>query len=155
MNRLYPWIVFGSLLLTFCRQEPAEENELGAIYLNDFGMCFPTFNNSENTGYVITNNSQYQALRNSTLNHYINCDTAQLPTIDFNIYSLLGYFTEGTCSLNNTKEIVLDQRHRQYIYKIKVQEYGMCKMLVTTMNWALVPRLPGGYKVVFDVSEPE
>lgn len=152
MNRLVKFLIIGLFILNSCKKDNNQEIKLEVVYLSDFGMCFPTFNSAFCSGYVICDNKSYQDFRNSTVFKDITCDTAQLPNIDFDKYSLIGIFTEGQCSLNNTKEIITDTSHKDYVYRIKVNESGSCKMLVTTMNWAKVPKLPSDYNVVFNIT---
>ena len=106
------------------------------------------------TEVVITDNESYLEYFNQKRVYPYNsdCDTAELPAIDFGTYSLIGKYTEGGgCDADFRREIIDYQREKKIVYTIKVKYTGSCKMLITCMNWALIPRLKNGYEVEFKV----
>jgi hypothetical protein len=41
----------------------------------------------------------------------------------------------------------------KYIFTVYVNDKGLCKSQGVSMNWVLVPKLPSGYSVQFEVEE--
>ena len=66
---------------------------------------------------------------------------------------MLGKKASGGCRVGFKREVISDDSNSQYIYKITVCEYGLCKSARISMNWVLVPKLPQGYTVKFEVEE--
>ncbi len=144
----------GGIAVIGCEKPPiciGGKDENGGIIVSefDFGDCFNQYSVPANE-WVITNDSLYQLLK-TALEKYPKdgCDTTHLPPIDFSKYTLLGKRTEGGCRLYNKRKVIDDKVNKQYIYEIKVKQCGICKRLVTNMNWVLVPKLPPGYSVKF------
>ena len=77
-------------------------------------------------GYVINSDTAYQALG---LKKYTKdeCQNATLPFIDFTQYTLLGKMATGGCRVGFKRDVARDDTNSQYLYKIIVCEYGMCK----------------------------
>ena len=79
------------------------------------------------------------------------CHQAELPNIDFEKYTLLGYYKEASgCSLGYQPKVRKSIIRKKYIYKVKVNSSGNCAKLDFSSNWILVPKLPKGYTVKFN-----
>lgn len=122
------------------------------FYDNILSTCFYGISGSKYNEIIITDNETYQTFGDSIRIHPANvdCDTAKLPYIDFNKYSLLGKRTNGGgCSAKYDRKILKDIENKKIIYQISVVYEGNCKMLLGSMNWAYIPKLPNDYKVEF------
>ena len=122
----------------------------------DFGECFDNNSRPDYTvdQYIITNDSTYQALSVNLKYDFVNrpeCNNAEPQLIDFLKHSLLGHYASGGCEVDFIREVTDDNANQRYIYTIKVLECGRCKKLQVSMNWVLVPKLPQGYTVKFEV----
>ncbi|MDR0604903.1 MAG: hypothetical protein LBG80_11435 [Bacteroidales bacterium] len=74
--------------------------------------------------------------------------------IDFSQYTLLGKYTSGGgCKVNFERNVSKNMLDKQMIYSIQVKQYGLCEMLVESMNWVLISKLSNDYSVVFTVKE--
>ncbi len=68
------------------------------------------------------------------------------------ILTQIGKYTEGGgCDVSYNREIIDYKRQNKIVYAIKVGYTGMFAMLVTNMNWALIPKLKDNYRVEFIV----
>ncbi len=116
-----------------------------------FGDCFSDYM-VENKDYVITNDSQYKALKIQRSDNS-SCANATYPVIDFTKYTLLGkYATGGGCSIGYARNVSRDDAAKTYTYTVHVKGCGECAMAGISNNWVLVPRLPDGYTVKFLVN---
>jgi len=81
------------------------------------------------------------------------CDNYSLPEIDFATYSLLGKYTVSDGEVKYYKrEVIKNLESLKYTYNI----YMKCKnnnKAAVSMNWVLVPKLPAGYSVEFNVEK--
>lgn len=122
---------------------------------NFFGTCFSGFYDEGYSEVIIKNEEAYQDFGNTVRIHpyNLNCDTADLPMIDFNKYSLIGKYTSGGgCSVSYTRQVFRDEKNKKYIYEISAEYSGTCRMLIININWALIPKIPKGYTIEFRVS---
>ncbi len=101
--------------------------------------CLPKFHQDN---YVITNDSAYIETFPT------DCD---LESIDFNKYSLLGQFASGGCKVKFIREVI--QNKNYYHYKLTVKNCGTCKSLAFSYNWVLVPKIPKGWNITFELLE--
>jgi hypothetical protein len=126
---------------------------LNAVFLDDFGPCFPSNIFASNQGYVFQEKDSFNRIQESVMTNDANCDATSIPDISFQQYDLIGILTYGICTLTTEKQVLDDTSGKKYIYNIIVHtsQLPACKMLVSTMNWALVPKRPAGYTVQFNV----
>jgi hypothetical protein len=129
------------------------------VYLDPmyFGRCFVGLYPPNANEIIIKNNSDYIALGDSCRALYLSsimCDTANLPAIDFNKYSLIGKLSEGGgCGVEYIRDVTIDTITKTYNYSIEAEYNGTCEMLIMNMNWALVPSIPDDYKVFFNLQQ--
>jgi len=122
---------------------------------NILTTCFSGISDSKYDEIVISDNETYQAFGHAIRIHPVNvdCDTAQLPFINFNKYSLLGKRTTGGgCSAKYERKIIKDLENEKIIYQISVIYEGDCYMLISSMNWVFIPKLSPDYKVEFELN---
>lgn len=84
---------------------------------------------------------------------YIQCfdsimDT--LPAIDFNQYTLLGFYSDQSCESSYDRNVRFDNATQTYIYTLTVYECKSGGSGCPDNNWVLVPKLPLNWKVDFD-----
>lgn len=114
----------------------------------DFGTCFFE---KEADYYLIEDSISYDSLINKFSNGIL-CENESFPVIDFSEYALLGLWADGGgCSINYYRTVGDIQDEHKYIYTVTVQECGFCEMYGFSYNWVLVPKLPTGYTVDFQV----
>ena len=147
---------FALLFLIFtifssCREEISTPNSK-FVENTYFGNCFLGFTEDRDE-IVIHTEKEYSdymdKIRVSGLGS--DCEDAVPTDIDFSEHSLIGTFTSGDCSA--TYDRTLEQEGKEVTYKIKVEYSGYCEMLVSSMNWALIPKLRKKDEVIFEVEE--
>ncbi len=79
------------------------------------------------------------------------CINFKPESVDFSKYTLLGNYAQGGCDAAFTRSVIPDDNNKRYNYTVKVRQAGLCKKLVYSMNWVLVPKLPPGYSVDFRI----
>lgn len=101
--------------------------------------------------FVVSDTASYNALLAQRLNTS-ECNSYQLPPIDFSQKTLLGKQTtlQG-CSGSYTYNILANPEKRVYHYQIKAVAAGNCHDEIKNMNWITIPRLPDNYTVQFDI----
>lgn len=116
----------------------------------DFGECFwiePDLYDE----IVVTDDSAYQSIGLEIYTAKPDCETPVYPAIDFSKHTLLGKSTSGQCSIDYIREVTKDDASKKYKYLVRVLECGICYKEGYSMNWVLVPKLPQGYTVEFEV----
>ncbi len=163
INSFFSIIVCATLFIR-CENDTTSSNNTGTIdTVNaDFnkeitsGTCFAGIAFYEKEDVLINTDSAYRAFEDSIRMSHVNknCDTAHLPSIDFNDFTLLGKLTSGGgCNADYSRYIIKNDQTKTYTYHIKVEYDGLCEMLIFNWNWAIVPEIPENYKVVFEVDE--
>jgi len=118
----------------------------------NFGPCYSLFTDTVNTEIIIRDTNTYRSVFIENNPTYYNCDTASLPIINFNKYSLIGILTIGSgCSVNYERKILNDKTNKKIIYSISFEYLGICEMLLTSWNLVLVPRISDEYTVEFQL----
>lgn len=79
----------------------------------------------------------------------VNCE---LPHIDFDNRSLLGYYTTGGCEVKYIREVINNESEKKYHYKIIVKNCGTCKKESYSYNWSSAPKIPEGWNVTFEIA---
>ncbi len=95
--------------------------------------------------FIVENDSTYQQLLELLPESY-SCD---LPVIDFEKETLLGYFTSGNCEASFHGNVTKDASKKKYTYSVKVKQCGNCKSLVYSYNWVVISKLPADWDVEF------
>ena len=147
---LWTAIILSLIVLFGC--EKLEDITMQVEFLEPdfFGNCF--------AGRPIASDRKLEVIitDNESFLQYWKCDSADLPEINFDTYSLIGKYTEGGgCDANYDREIIDNIRRNKIVYTIEVDYNGFCSMLITNMNWALIPRLKEHYQVEFIVRQTD
>ena len=122
------------------------------FYNNILTSCFYGSIGSEYDENVFRDNESFQEygdlVRIDNLND--QCDTAQLPSIDFENYSLLSKKTSGGgCDATYSRNIFKDTKNKKIIYEIDAEYEGNCKVQFISGNWAITPKIPDDYIIEF------
>lgn len=144
------------LIIVFSSCEKYEDltEQIEFIESSYFGTCFSGTPSGIDTEVIIRDNKSYQEYFNQKrISPYnLDCDTAGLPNINFDKHSLIGKYTEGGgCEVSYDREILDNKWKNKIIYTITAEYSGDCYMLITNMNWALIPKLKNKYEVEFIV----
>lgn len=133
-------VVFSS-----CNKDPFKNIDKGIIVQEiSFGTCIPPeFSQPE---HIIDDDTTYQQLLSSS-----PCAGYTLPHIDFNQYTLLGKYATGKCKAEFHRQVIRDDAAKTYNFTVYVFDKGICKSEPIDMNWVIVPKLPQGYNVVFNI----
>jgi hypothetical protein len=74
------------------------------------------------------------------------------PEINFNEYTLLGTNADASgCEAPEYKMDVI-RNGGEYIFIINIRTIGDCDMAILHNKWILVPKIPAGYKVSFEIN---
>ena len=143
-------------LLLLCTQCKKEEITSDVQFLSNsyFGDCF-FYSASESDEIVLRDQEEYEsyfaALRQSSSNK--DCSEAVPTAIDFDKYTLIGHRTSGGgCSVEYDRKVE-QKGNKEVTYHITATYSGLCMMLISDMNWALIPKIKDRTDVVFDVKE--
>lgn len=101
--------------------------------------CFPA---SSETQFSIDSDSSYANVFDAA---------CELPSIDFSRYTLLGIYTEGQCKTKYIREVEKQESKKNYHYKVEIKNCGTCKKMAVSYNWVLVPKVPPGWLVTYEV----
>lgn len=148
-----------ALLLVFTACEDKDPEDITGRVEFDFRIsnpCFYGYNGTANEEMVIRDEAAYERFAEEIRIDLQNadCDTASLPPIDFSQHSLIGVYTRGGgCKADYERTVSLNHDDRQVTYQVSVTYSGLCYMLISHFNWALIPALPSNYSVHFEVSE--
>lgn len=157
--RKTPFILFIiTIILTGCSKDGfiddiTAQTDFREIITNP---CFYGIGGSEFDEIVINDNESYQDFGDSIRIYPINldCDTASLPYIDFNNYTLVGKSTlGGGCGAVYVRKMFKDNSNKIIVYEIDVEYIGNCYMSISNRNWSIIPKLSKDYEVVFRVSQ--
>lgn len=95
------------------------------------------------SGFYISNDSVYK----STFKYSSN-----LPAIDFTQYDLLGNVGNSYCKVSFHKEVIADSVAKKYHYKLFAYYCSTYNQKACfNYNWVLVPKLPQGWEVTYDL----
>lgn len=140
-------IILGIVFVAGCVQQ-FSRNEIQLIDMNEKLTCIDL--DLRDSQFIINADAEYQVL----LDHKSpspECENFELPSIDFSQYTLLGKYAQGGgCSIDFVRKAYKGDSNKKLIYSIRVVGKGDCLLLVTSMNWALVPKVPSD-KVEFEV----
>lgn len=73
--------------------------------------------------------------------------------IDFTKHTLLGLTASGGCTMKLKRVVTKNDANKEYVYKVIARDCGMCRKQVFDNNWVLVPKLPEGWAVRFELEE--
>ena len=115
------------------------------------GSCYwDSFSDSET--FVVRTQAQYDslALRISGT----NCTLGGFTSVDFSQYSVLSMELAGSgCETKFCLKVEDDDKLNQYRFIGKVIEIGGCEPWRQERFWAVVPKLPEGFTVSFEIED--
>lgn len=118
----------------------------------DFGKCvMPEVRN----GVVIESDSAFKRLFRQPSRY--GCSDSSLPAIDFSIHTLVGAeFQTGGCSAGRRYRTCLTRNDSDKLYRFTItRKPNPCRGMGRVRFFALVPKLPNGYTVRFEVDNEE
>ena len=160
-NRYFCYVmVFICILLTRgCEDVEINMDITGQIEFPGpslFGACFSGVYSRHPDEIIITDSKSFQDFCNSLRREInnIDCQSADIPFIDFEKSSLIGKYTwGGGCSSERVRQVIDDKFNKRLIYIIRENYFGGCELMYFSMNWAIIPKPGPGYKVEFRVSQ--
>lgn len=100
--------------------------------------------------HIINTDEEYQELMQSRSPHS-NCGDYNLPVIDFNQYTLIGYiYSIGGCKAPEISHEIRKQDN-QYTIHITVIQHGMCFILNSIKMWCLIPKVQESSAIIFNI----
>ena len=124
---------------------PDDENN-GAIINN--ALILSEKSNADADGGVLVDSEEQD---NYGLRVFFQGQSQAPEAIDYSQYSLLGVYAQGTCEAQFVRSVAIDTAAKVVNYTVRVNELGNCERLVEDPNWVLVPAIPGGYDINFEV----
>lgn len=102
--------------------------------------------------HIIKNNTEYQKLILERSPHS-NCGNYQLPVIDFNQYTLIGYVSSvAGCDFPEvTHEI--KKTNNNYSVHINITQIGLCERNNPIEFWCLIPKISDNSLVEFKINK--
>jgi hypothetical protein len=103
-----------------------------------------------NGEHIIRNEFEYQKLLKEGSTHS-NCDSYQLPSIDFNKYTLIGYISSiAGCDFPQISYEIIKQNNQYSINIIAIQQ-GVCKRNNSIKVWCLIPKVDESSSIKFNI----
>jgi hypothetical protein len=148
-------LIFLTILIAGCSKSNMEditsEVEFPSLLMS---VCFDKEISEGQDEFIFRTEEEFENYAESIKLELLGggCDTVSLPSIDFDNYTLIAkYTTGGGCEVERRRKVYQADENDSYIYEIKERYKGGCHMLIMNMNWAVVPRIPEGYTVEFEV----
>jgi len=133
-------------LLGSCSKSPKcwfEDKNRGDIVDNfEWPECFEFADALGNPEYIIRSETD--------VNLILGCESASFP-VDFSTYSILMLRAEGQCEIKVIRDLTIDHANKEYVYTVTVKECGFCKKMTSDNQFVLVPAIPDGYTVRFEI----
>ena len=100
---------------------------------------------------VIKSQDEYIEFFTDTFKEELIC--TDFLDIDYNKYTLLGAYMGGGSTIRFVRDVQKNHEKKVYDYKITMYSCGVYLKGMNSMNWVLVPRLPDGWDVEFELIE--
>jgi hypothetical protein len=131
-----------------CEDEPGIILPMAAGPVSD---CHDVFFTADQR-WIIEDDSYYQALSLHNQFSPLACDSVQFEPVDFSQYTILSMAADASgCEQYFCPKVEKLDAEQKYRFTITVQECGGCEPLVIRRFWVVVPKLPDGYTVDFEV----
>lgn len=152
-NLIIPTLLLIPIIFTYaCNKKCSsiDSTVSGAdVALYDFKECFIYAH--LDTTLVIQSDTAFASYKAKYLK---NCNTASMAPIDFTQKVLLGYRIKGNaCNVAFHRIVEIDDTNKIYKYKVLVESCGGCGTDVTSTNIITAPKIPPGYKLVFETGK--
>jgi len=142
------------LSLLSCVKENSNFEEVDFISMETELKCFLCRPQDciDDCEFVINDSCSYVLLDSLKL-HSENCNSVQLPEIDFNEYTLLGKgtYVAACAEADFSGKVEKNESDKKYIYTIEIDTSGHAHCFYGSMNWILVPKISSDYSIEFDV----
>jgi len=104
-------------------------------------------NSNSNKDFIITSDSL------NIFDLRVSFDNGEnFQSIDFSQYSVLGKYAIGKCNVVFNRNVSKNIEKQKYIYKITVNQCGLCGVGNVSMNWVLIPKIEDDFTVEFEVA---
>ncbi len=148
-------IIFLMMLsLLSCEKENNNFKEVDVTPMETELICFACKLDecNDNCEFVINDNDSYLLL-DSLKSDTEDCNSVQLPEIDFNEKTLLGKCTlvSGCGEINYSRKVEKNESDKKYIYTIEIDTSGLAHCVKSNMNWIIVPKISSNYSIEFNV----
>jgi hypothetical protein len=150
MALLFFGLIYSCSKSTICGGEDINKGIIVKYYnVHDFPMCVQEYVN-ENKELIIRNNNELLNITDSNCYNLPEVGySTNPPDINFNEYSLLGFYSSGQCEVKFIREVTKNEINQKYTYKIIVNDCGTCKIMKYDANLVLVPKIPDDFIVDF------
>jgi hypothetical protein len=151
-------IIFGFIISCskspVCWGDDANNGIIEKCYdAHDFPACVESCVN-EHENLIIRSAVELSSLTDSNCNNLPEAGySASPPEIDFNEYSLLGFWATGQCETKFIREVIKNETDKKYTYRIKIKDCGTCKSERYDANLVLVPKISDGFTVDFVIED--
>lgn len=97
-------------------------------------------------------NTFVYAMRNCINNINLHDSDLKIEPIDFDTYSVLGYFLiNRSCNGHFYRDVEIDHSDKTVRYIIDMKSCGNCPEEVANLNLVKIPKIDKDYKIEFDV----
>ncbi len=138
-----------------CKSDYASEQGIITRKIND--GCYPSLNFPDNLEkrWVITRKSSWDSAWTDYEDKYTqSCDT---PVVDFNTESVLVFYHGNGHGIKNVRSVTKDDGKKNIHYKITDydcnKKRAVTKEYIVSYNMVVIPKIPDGYSVTFEISE--
>lgn len=140
--RNYSFVFICTLLLIVCIQSCSKCKS------TDSGIIVRTLNTCDSLLYYIDT----PHIINGSGQYYYYCNGQD--SVDLDQYSIIYHYASGGgCDIAFHHKVTIDDRNKKYISTVYVCESGLCKMLGFYNKYVLIPKLPAGWAVEYQVLE--
>jgi hypothetical protein len=148
---LFCIIVIFSFIAFSCNEDEDPNHSLNYELL-DWTECSYAFSFQSGDSFIINDTAEFNTLIETI--SYTNCVNYDYPEIDFENYTLLGLFAEGSgCEAIYDRSFSRNDDSETYKYTIKANYTGLCDMLIMHSNWILVDKISDEAIVVFELNQ--
>lgn len=146
------FILALTILFFGCNKEE-EKQLLEPIFFELNTACFSTIK-LDRAEVVIDNASDYKTFQDTIKRYFFPyCDTINLPEINFDEAFFAGKFTEtGGCSATFERQVFFLPESNRYEYHIDVIADGVCDLLISSFNAAIIPLKSENVQIEFQVN---
>ena len=147
------------LITTSCNKDEFTEITRQCKFTDD--LITPCFSAIHKSGYdqiIIKDNKAYQEFQDSIRDEIygLDCEAAELSPVNFSKYILIGKRTSGGgCSADFSRRIFIDTGSKTVKYQISIRYSGNCAMLISSWNWAFIPKPSDDYNFEFVVTQKQ
>ncbi|MBL7900836.1 MAG: hypothetical protein JNK73_02470 [Bacteroidia bacterium] len=140
-------IVFSALLYACNNKCRSLQSDAGGAIVEMYNMGECQIYSRIDSNIRISHDTQWS---NFQAKHFQFCNKAALKGIDFNKHDLLGLKVNvSACNVAMHRRLDIDTAAKTYTYSVRAELCQGCGTQLESMNFALVPKLPAGYTLLF------